>query len=114
MHRNAGSILLSATDLVGHLNCRHLTHLDLAVADGTLSKPIIWDPLLEILVERGSLHEQGFVDHLMAAGYGITVVDGVGVDPTSIAQTFSAMKAGAQVIVQGALRADHWRTRRYP
>lgn len=39
---------LSATDLVGHLNCRHLTNLDVEVASGTLAKPKVWDPLLEI------------------------------------------------------------------
>ena len=42
------SIKLSATDLVGHLNCGHLTGLDLAVANGMLAKPHVWDPLLEI------------------------------------------------------------------
>ena len=60
MIKAGGTIRLSASDLVGHLNCRHLTDLDLAVADGKLSKPQIWDPLFEILVERGALHEQGF------------------------------------------------------
>ena len=31
-------IQLSASDLVGHLNCRNLTELDLAVAKGTFSQ----------------------------------------------------------------------------
>jgi hypothetical protein len=63
-----GAIRLSASDLVGHLNCRHLTELDLAVSNGKLSKPKIWDPLLEILTERGALHEQAFIEHLEASG----------------------------------------------
>ena len=47
------SLLLSASDLVGHLHCRHLTALDVAVAGGTLAKPEAWDPFQEILQERG-------------------------------------------------------------
>jgi len=33
-----GAVHLSASDLVGHLNCRYLTSLDLAVANGMLAK----------------------------------------------------------------------------
>src|SRR5262245_21397695 len=59
-----GTVHLSASDLVGHLNCRYLTSLDLAVANGVLAKPFIWDvPILEVLAERGALHEQGYVMH---------------------------------------------------
>ena len=43
---------LSASDLVGHLNCRNLTELDLAVANGVLAKPKIWNPVLDVLRER--------------------------------------------------------------
>jgi len=55
---------LSATDLVNHLNCRHLTNLDRAAAIGTLEAPQQWDPLLKILWERGALHELQYVEHL--------------------------------------------------
>jgi hypothetical protein len=41
MHKIGEAIRLSASDLVGHLNCRHLTEPDLAVANGKLSKPRI-------------------------------------------------------------------------
>jgi hypothetical protein len=50
-----GAIHLTASDLVGHLN---LTRFDLAVASGTLAKPKVWDPVLEVLAERGDLHEK--------------------------------------------------------
>ena len=39
-------IKLSASDLVGHLNCCHLTMCDLNVANGTTPKPKEWNPLL--------------------------------------------------------------------
>lgn len=42
-----GTVLnLSAGDLVGHLNCRYLTELDLKVANGEIQKPKISDPQL--------------------------------------------------------------------
>ena len=103
------TVHLSASDLVGHLNCRYLTSLDLAVAKGVLAKPFIWDdPVLEVLAERGALHEQGYVDHLKANGLSVTPMDGVGVDSSVVAQTLDAMKAGAPIIVQGALQVAHW------
>ena len=64
MKKNGGLFELSATDLVGYLNCRHLSELDRAVAEGTLLKPRVWDPLLQILWERGAAHEQNYVEHL--------------------------------------------------
>jgi uncharacterized protein len=109
MLKTGGTVHLSASDLVGHLNCRYLTSLDLAVAKGVLAKPFIWDdPVLEVLAERGALHEQGYVDHLKANGLSVTPMDGVGVDSSVVAQTLDAMKAGAPIIVQGALQVAHW------
>jgi predicted RecB family nuclease len=107
----SGAIKLSASDLVGHLNCRHLTGLDLAVVNGQLAKPQIWDPLIEVLAERGALHEQAYVDYLKAAGHQVTVIDGTGVDAKSVSQTSDLMKAGAEIIAQGALEANGWNGR---
>ncbi|MFX5526291.1 hypothetical protein ABTD59_18750, partial [Acinetobacter baumannii] len=61
MQKIGETLQLSAGDLVGHLNCRYLTELDLKVAHGELAKPKIWDPVLETLAERGALHEQSFI-----------------------------------------------------
>src|ERR1700688_38614 len=108
MEQINGSIQLSATDLVGHLNCRHLTSLDIEVANGVLDRPKTWDPLLEILWERGARHEQGFADHLRSEGFQITVIDGVGVDDDAVARTRAAMARGDQIIVQGAFRTKGW------
>jgi len=62
MKKHVDQIVLSASDLVGHLNCGHLTELDLQVAEGVLAKPKHWDPLLEILRERG---DQGSVAQIV-------------------------------------------------
>lgn len=108
MERIGGTVRLSATDLVGHLNCGHLTGLDLDVAKGALEKPKVWDPLLEILWERGTRHEKGFVDHLKAKGLAATVIEGVGIDADAVARTRAAMADGAPIIVQGAFQTDRW------
>ena len=109
MQKNGAAIVFSAGDLVGHLNCRYLTHLDLKVAQGELAKPKLRDdPTLDALVERGKTHEQGFVDHLAKQGGIVTVIAGVGIDHASVAQTRQAMARGDAVIVQAALRDGHW------
>src|ERR1700712_3510297 len=100
MQRIAGTLKLSAGDLVGHLNCRYLTSLDLKVVNGGLAKPKVWDdPTLDALADRGKKHEQGFVDHLGKAGGAITQIGGVGVDPKSVEETRRAMSRGDAVIV---------------
>jgi predicted RecB family nuclease len=103
-----GVLHLSASDLVGHLNCHYLTKLDLAVARGKLDKPSRWDPVLELLAERGALHEQSYLEHLELSGLSITRVNGIGVDPIAVEQTLDAMRSGVRIIAQGALRVGRW------
>jgi uncharacterized protein len=109
MEKVGNSLLLSASDLVRHLNCQHLTELDVAVANGSLAKPKVWeDPLAQILWKRGARHEQGYVDHLKSSGFAVTVIDGVGVDNEAVTRTRKAMRDGADIIVHGAFRSDIW------
>jgi hypothetical protein len=58
MQVSGKTVQLSASDLVGHINCRYLTDLDLKVARGALAKPTYQDPGLDLLIERGRLHEK--------------------------------------------------------
>ncbi|MDX2505739.1 MAG: TM0106 family RecB-like putative nuclease [Gammaproteobacteria bacterium] len=108
MKKDGISFVLSASDLVGHLNCRHLSSLDMAVAEGSKSKPKDWNPLLEVLWERGSVHEQDYVSHLEASGLDVVKIDGVDITEGTVDQTVAAMKKGSAVIVQGALSYDGW------
>jgi uncharacterized protein len=101
-------IQLSASDLVGYLNCGHLTELDLNVASGTLKKPHVWDPLLEILRERGHRHEQDFVEHLRGQGLNAISIEGVDITNDAVSKTGDAMESGADVIIQAALRHERW------
>ena len=108
MKRSGDGIHLSATDLVGHLNCRHLTSLDRAVAQGALAKPASFDPFLEILWERGAIHEQAYLDHLKASGLDAVRIEGVDITAANAEQTLNAMRAGVPIIVQGALLNGRW------
>jgi hypothetical protein len=111
MQKIGETLNLSAGDLVGHLNCSYLTQLDLKVATGELEKPKVWDPVLETLLERGALHEQGFIDHIKMSGLAVSVIDGVGIDSKSVAATHSAMTDGEPIIVQGAFEVGRWNGR---
>ena len=108
MKKTGPSFQLSATDLVGYLNCRHLSGLDCAVAEGALAKPKVWDPLLQILWERGSIHEQNYVTHLEQAGLDVMLIDGVDITDDAVKYTLAAMKLGTAIIVQGALSHNGW------
>ncbi|MPZ32040.1 MAG: TM0106 family RecB-like putative nuclease [Rhodospirillales bacterium] len=111
MQLSGNSLALSASDLVGHINCRYLTQLDLKVARGSLSKPTYYDPTIEVLIERGRRHEQGYLDDLRSRGRTVTVIEGIGVDSASVATTIAAMKQGADVIAQAGLQSGQWNGR---
>src|SRR5258708_19240334 len=108
MQQVGKEIRFSASDLVGHLDCHHLTALDAAVARGSLSKPKIWDPVLHTLVERGLAHERQYVEALKESGVSVVEVPGGGINASQVDQTLDAMRAGAGIIVQGALLQGAW------
>lgn len=108
MKYDGDGVRLSATDLVGHLNCHHLTELDRAVARGRLPEPKVWDPALEALWERGKQHEASYVDHLTEQCLEIVTIGGVDITPEAVAETTAAIKAGKAIILQGALRTGPW------
>jgi predicted RecB family nuclease len=108
MLRIGTEIRFSASDLVWHLDCRHLTALDAAVARGTATKPKIWDPVLDTLVERGRAHERQYVESLKQSGLSVVEIEGGGVTTAQVDQTLAAMRSGADVIYQGAFIQDMW------
>ena len=108
MQRDGQSLRLSASDLVGHVDCHHLSVLDAAVARGELKRPYFHDVLLETLLERGLAHEREYVEHLRSQGRAVVEIAGAGIDRTRAERTIEAMRAGADVIVQGAFLKDSW------
>ena len=108
MLNNKGLLNFSASDLVGHLSCDHLTALDAAVARGVREKPKFWDPLLDILRERGAVHEKAYLEHLKGAGYEILQIGGAGAEAKQAEETAAAMRDGADIISQGVLLDERW------
>jgi predicted RecB family nuclease len=103
-----GRLDLSASDLASHLGCRHLTQLDLQVANGRLVPPRWRDPTLAVLQERGLELEQLYLDHLRGQGLRIAEAgDGEG----GVERTIAAMRDGADVVYQATLRSDRWHGR---
>ena len=68
-----GTVVVSATDLVGYLACDHLATLELERIAGLRLKPDRYDPELELLQERGDRHEREHLERLR--GEGLTVVE---------------------------------------
>ena len=108
MNRSDGGVQLSAGDLVADLHCQHLTNLNLQVASGELRRPVRSEPLLEHLRQRGLAHERDYLEHLEAGGARLTRIDADRVDTASVAATLEAMRAGDEIIVQGALADGVW------
>ena len=96
-----GTLVVSATDLVGFLECDHLVTLEQARARGDLERPFRDDPQLELVQKRGYEHEQRYIDALEAEGR--TVVEMTLRDPktpdelrAAEAETLAAMRAGTR------------------
>ena len=109
-----GTLVVSATDLVGFLECDHLVTLEQARARGEIEKPFRFDPQLELLRKRGYAHEQAEIARLTAAGR--TVVEMQLRDPktpaelrNSEAETLAAMRAGTDIIFQATIFDGRWR-----
>jgi predicted RecB family nuclease len=107
MRKRTDGLELSASDLASHLGCHHLTQLDLAVAEGTLTPPVWRDPTLAVLQERGLELEKTYLAHLWARGRQISE-PGPDDDSAGPARTIAAMRDGVEVIYQAALRNGHW------
>ena len=107
MRQHGSDLILSATDLSNFLGCRHRTALDMAAAHDTRKRPYFTDPLLELLFQRGLEHERKYVESLRAKGAVVDLSDAESADQR-VAQTVEALRAGADVIVQGELRDGRW------
>ena len=112
MHLESKRMRLSASDLANHLGCHHLTNLDVAVAQGKLKPPDIFQGELDdlkALMEKGLRHEAAYVEYLEEAGelQVVSFRDGTRA-AGSIAETTRAMKSGVDIIVQASLEMGRW------
>ena len=63
-----GKPVYSATDLVGFLECEHLTNLELGALDGHVLRPHRVDAELDRIRKRGEQHEARYLETLVAEG----------------------------------------------
>lgn len=103
-----GYLRLSPTDVANHLACRHLTTLDLALAEGRLKPPEGGAAILAVLQERGLAHEAAYVKHLRSQGLNVVDLLDQPLTGEGVAITRDAMVAGTDAIVQAPLSRDRW------
>jgi uncharacterized protein len=110
MKQAGATIRLAATDLGNHLACRHLTTLDLQVAQGKRAEPEWAAPDLAVIIERGERHEREYLAHLCAQGLTVENLSHIPHDEEErlLAETLALMERGAEVITQGALSDGEW------
>lgn len=111
MRRTPDFVSFSATEVGNFLACRHLTALELRVADGELERPAQNDIERRLLEKRGLEHEARVLAHFEAAGLEVVKLHAApGVDGARRAgeATLAAMSAGAELIYQGTLLTPGW------
>ncbi|KQV64088.1 TM0106 family RecB-like putative nuclease [Caulobacter sp. Root343] len=102
-----GTRLYSASDLVNFLGCGHATALDIR----QLRTPVDLPPDGEqavLLQEKGIEHERAYLERLRGEGRTIADIPAEGALETRVALTRAALKAGPDVIYQGALYGQPW------
>ena len=107
MRFSEGNLEISPTDLSGFLACHHKTALDMAVARGLREAPRWKDPAVTILQQRGQEHERRYAAELARHGLNIVNFEDYHGEE-AVRRTLEAMKAGADAILQGALRQGEW------
>jgi uncharacterized protein len=104
----AGSLLLSATDLVNFLGCRHATYLDLRDLTDPVEMPER-DAATILIFDKGLEHEKRHLASLRVRGFNVVEISAEGFDIAErTASTQEAMQAGAEVIYQAALVVPPW------
>lgn len=110
-----GTLILSATDLVGYLACDHLSTLELGRVARMWDRPIRRDdPTIELIQAKGDLHEATYLDELRSKGLRVVEIEkGDLHTPDDLraaeSQTLAAMRSGADVIFQATFFDGRWR-----
>jgi predicted RecB family nuclease len=108
-----GQLIFPATDLINHLECPHLTQLDIEVARGGVDLTETRSDTTELVARKGDEHERAYLEQLIADGREVVEIEGdprlggrtPGLESTreGAQHTVEAMRAGAEVIYQGVL-----------
>ncbi len=102
MHKRDGAISYSASDLVGFLECAHLTAVNLIDLDTPLerAKP---DEQVELIQDKGFAHEADYLATLRARPGRLVELSNKGKFADNLAKTQAAMVEGADIIFQASL-----------
>jgi len=107
MFKGAQGLVLTASDVVNHLGCTHLTTLDLR----HLSTPLPStedDPQLLLLQKKGDVWEQQYLARLRAAHPDLVEIPRTAPRAVQIDQTLTALHSGASLIFQAAVTLPGW------
>lgn len=103
MYKFQGEVLYAASDLVDFFDCEHITTLDLVDLDAPLPKTED-DDEARLLQPKGREHEAAYLRRLAAAHAGLVEIDAGADLGAAVRATQRALRSGAQVIYQAALR----------
>ena len=101
-----GQLIFSASDLINHLECPHLTHLNIEVALGREDLEPSRSDTTNLVARKGDEHERAHLNRLAGEGREIVRIasePGLVGTRAGALETVAAMKAGAEVIYQGVL-----------
>lgn len=103
------ALRLSASDLMRFKGCRHATALDLRLIEIGDLPPGDDSEEAELLQKQGDEHELAFLEKLKAEGRSVISIpkDGITLEE-SVRLTIEAMKAGPDIIFQGAMLDGAW------
>src|SRR6266568_2701898 len=113
MERIDNRIMLSASDLTGHLACSRLTALELGALRSGTARPAPDAADADVVRRRGEEHEALYLERLRAGGRQVVELarpaHGLAGLIVGEAATVAAMAAGAEVIYQGTFFDGTWR-----
>jgi predicted RecB family nuclease len=101
-------ILISASDLMRFMSCKHATALDLRYARGEPLVPADDTEDAKILQKQGDDHESRYLSKLKAEGRSVIEFDRDGGLEAAAKATRAALAQGPDVLFQGAFFAPPW------
>src|SRR5258707_14290024 len=102
-------VLLSASDLMRFMSCKHATALDLRYARGESLVPAEDTEDAKILQKQGDDHEFRYLSKLKSEGHTVIEFGRDGGLAAAAESTRVALSQGADVRFQGAFLAPPWR-----
>ena len=105
MERVDGRLIFSATDLINHLECPHLTHLNIEVPRGQAELESSRSDTTSLIARKGDEHERGHLAQLIEEGREVVKIEsGPGQREPGMEGTRRGARETAEAMVTGAPR----------